>query len=49
MVNMKRIQSKLHEIGTYKLNKINLGCFDDKSYVLDDGINTLAYFHKDIV
>ena len=45
---MKRIQSKLHRIGTYKLNKISLSCFDDKRYVLDGGINTLAYFHKDI-
>ena len=24
-----------------------LSCFDDKRYVLDDGVNTLAYFHKD--
>ena len=24
-----------------------LSCFDDKRYILDDGINTLAYFHKD--
>ena len=46
--NMKRIQSKLHEIGTYDVFKISLNCFDDKRYVLDDGINTLAYFHKDI-
>ena len=45
---MKRIQSKLHEIGTYDINKISLSCFDDKRYVLGDGINTLAYFHKDI-
>ena len=22
-------------------------CFDDKRYVLDDEIRTLAYFHKD--
>ena len=22
-------------------------CFDDKRYILDDGINTLAYLHKD--
>ena len=29
-------------------NKISLSCFDDKRYVLDDGINTLAYFHKNI-
>ena len=46
---MKRIQSVLHKIGTYDLNKISLSCFDDKKYVLDDGINTLAYFHKDIL
>ena len=46
--NMKRIQSKLHRIGTYDVYKISLSCFDDKRYVLDDGVNTLAYFHKDI-
>ena len=46
--NMKRIQSKLHEIGTYDVFKISLSSFDDKRYVLDDGINTLAYFHKNI-
>ena len=45
--NMKRIQSKLHEIGTYDVYKISLSCFDDKRYVLNDGVNTLAYFHKD--
>ena len=47
--SMKRIQSKLHKIGTYDIFKISLSCFDDKRYVLDDGINTLAYFHKDII
>ena len=45
---MKRTQSVLHKIGTYNINKI-LSCFDDKTHVLDDGINTLAYFHKDMV
>ena len=30
------------------INKISLSCFDEKRYVLDDGINTLAYFHKSI-
>ena len=43
---MKRIQSKLHKIGTYDVCKIS--CFDDKRYILDDGINSLAYFHKDV-
>ena len=45
---MKRIQSKKHKIGTYKINKISLSCFDDKRFVLDGGIHTLAYFHKDL-
>ena len=47
--SMKRIQSKLHEIGTYDIFKVSLSFLYDKRYVLDDGINTLAYFHKDIV
>ena len=46
--NMNRIQSKLHELGTCSVFKISLSCFDNKRYVLDDGVNTLAYFHKDI-
>ena len=45
---MKRIQSKKHKIGTYKINKISLLCFDDKRFVLDDGIHMLDYFHKDL-
>ena len=44
---MKRIQAKKHKTGTYEIDKISLSCFDDKRYVLDDGVNTLAYFHKD--
>ena len=44
---MKRIQAKKHKIGTYEIDKISLSCFDDKRYVLDDGVNTSAYFHKD--
>ena len=44
---MSRIQSKKHKIGTYEVNKISLLYFDDKGFVLDDGIHTLAYFHQD--
>ena len=47
MHKMKRIQAKKHKIGTYEIDKISLSCFDDKRYVLDDSVNTLAYFHKD--
>ena len=45
---MRRIQSKKHKMGTYETSKISLSCFDDKRFVLNDGIHTLAYFHKDI-
>ena len=45
---MKRIQSKKHKIGTYEMNKISLSCFDCKRFVLDDGIHTLACFHKEL-
>ena len=41
------IQSKLHKIETYGVSKISLSCFDDKRYILDDGINSWTYFHKD--
>ena len=44
---MRIIQSKKHKMGTYKVNKISLSVFDDKIFFLDDGIHTLAYFHKD--
>ena len=45
---MKKIQSKKHKIRTCKINKISLSCFDNKRFVLDDGIHTFAYFHKDL-
>ena len=46
---MKRIQAKKHKIRTYEIDNISLSCFDDKRYVLYDGIYTLTYFHKDSV
>ena len=45
---MKKIQSKKHKMGTYESSKISLSCFDDKIFVLNDGIHTLPYFHKDL-
>ena len=45
---MRRIVSKNLNLGTYETNKISLSCFDDKRYFLKNGINTLAYGHKDI-
>ena len=34
-------------IRTYEIDKISLSYFDDKRYVLDDGVNNFVYFHKD--
>ena len=45
---MKRNQNIKHKLGTYGINKILLSCFDDKSFVLNDGIHTLNYFHRDL-
>ena len=45
---MKRIQIKLHRGGNYGVCKVSLSCSDDKRYILGNGINSLAYFHKDI-
>ena len=35
-------------MGTCKINKISLSVFDGKTFVLNDGICQLAYFHKDL-
>ena len=44
----RRTQNKKQKLGTYEINKISLSFFDDKRFVLDDKIHTLAYFHKDV-
>ena len=44
---MKRIQAKKHKIGTYEIDKISLSCFDDKRFVLDNGVDT--YFYKIVI
>ena len=38
----------LHKIGTYDVCKFSWSCFDDKRYILDDGINSLVYFHESV-
>ena len=40
-----QLDTKWEEI---KVNKISLSCFDDKTFVLNDGIHTLAYFHREL-
>jgi hypothetical protein len=48
MSMMNTIRSQQHELFSIKVNKIGLCCFDNKRYVLDNNIDTLAYGHKDI-
>ena len=43
---MRGVMSKNHNIGTYETN--NNSCYDDKRYILRNGIDTLVYDHKDI-
>ena len=45
---MKIIQSKNHKPRTYEINKVLLSVFDNKRFVINDGLHTLAYFHKDL-
>ena len=45
---MRGIKSKNHNLGIDETNKRFLSCFDDKRYILKNGINALVYGHKDI-
>ena len=45
---MREIKSKNHNLSTYKAKKISLSCFDDRRYILRNGIEIFAYGHKDI-
>ena len=42
---MKTIRSQNHQLGSYEINKVSLSCFDDKRYILDNGIKSYAYGH----
>ena len=35
-------------MGTYEINKMSLFVFDNKRFVLNNGIHRLAFFHKDL-
>ena len=37
---VKTIQSKKRRVRTYEIRKISLSCYDNKRFVLDDGIHT---------
>ena len=39
---MNRIESKDHRIGTFKIKKKSLPCFDDKIYIQSNGYDGLT-------
>ena len=43
---MCSIRSEFHQISSYHLNKVSLSPFDDKRYILSDGITSYAYGNK---
>jgi hypothetical protein len=45
MSTMNQIKSYDHQLYNIIINKLGLSPFDDKRYILDDGINSLAYDH----
>ena len=46
--NMNVIKSYKHKMYTSSIDKRSLSCFNDKKYILEDGINTLAFGDKGI-
>ena len=49
ILQMNSIRSDHHKLFTYNINKIGLSAFNDKRYILDDGITTLAHGHHQII
>ena len=45
---MLTIRSEYHQISSYQINKVSLSPFDDKRYILDDGISSYAYWNHKI-
>ena len=44
-VSMNTIRSDKHKLYTYNVNKIGLSAYDDKRYICEDGVTTLAHGH----
>ena len=48
MAKARTIRSFNHNLFSIVINKRGLSCYDDKKYVLDDGVRTLAYGHYNL-
>ncbi|KAK3730598.1 hypothetical protein QZH41_006676 [Actinostola sp. cb2023] len=48
MARMNQIRSENHQLYTMTFNKTSLSPYDDKRYILSDGITTLAHSHHKI-
>jgi len=46
MATFRTFKSTNHVLNTVEMTKVCLSAFDDKRYILDDGIHTLAYGHR---
>ena len=42
----RNFRSRNHVVNTVEYHKTCLSAFDDKRYILEDGVTTLAYGHK---
>ena len=45
---MKVIRSQKHRIYTMEMNKVSLSAYDDKRWIKEDGVSSLAYGHYKI-
>ena len=46
--NMKAIRSVNYQLHSFKINKVSLASYDDKRYLLDNGMESYAYGHYKI-
>ena len=45
---MKSVRSVNRELGSYEINMASLSCYEDKRYLLADGISSYGYGHYQI-